>query len=234
MNSQYFNPFDPTDPYFVESQENLTPEERDEVQRAAFRMAVRSALVFVMLLVLLMLVSLLSGCTTTEWSSTDYRRIETMIDRMDSLATIRTVAQQDSAWRETILRQFESIREKSDTSHTLVVDTSGKVIKETLIINNVRERNSESDRKEREVLLSRIAVLDSTLQVVSQRQLRSDSLLQSKQTIIEKKKGQSLSWWQQARLWFANLVLVLLAVLAVVWLLRKHVSSRLNAARRKS
>lgn len=168
------------------------------------------------------IIMLISSCgTTRETSFVEQHRIETLIDRMDSLTHVKTVVQQDSAWRETILKQFQSIREKSDTSHTFVVDTAGRVIKETLVINNVRETSSETDRQEIQVLSHRLETMDSTMNLMRQQLERSDSLLQAKETVIEKKVPAKLSWWQQMRIWLGNLVLLALLVAAAVLIVKK-------------
>lgn len=179
--------------------------------------------VIVIVLVVISIMWLISSCGTTrvtETSSLEHH-VSEMLDRMDSLVRVKTVVQQDSAWRETILRQFQSIKEKSDTSHTFVVDTAGRVIKETLVINNVRETTSETDRQEIQVLSHRIETMDSTMNLMRQQLERSDSLLQTKKTVIEKKVPVDLSWWQQARIWLGNLVLVALLVAAAVWAIKK-------------
>ena len=178
---------------------------------------------FVIVVVAVSIIMLIVGCTTTrvtETSSLEHH-VSEMLDRMDSLVRVKTVVQQDSAWRETILRQFQSIKEKSDTSHTFVVDTAGRVIKETLVINNVRETSSETDRQEIQVLSHRIETMDSTMNLMRQQLERSDSLLQSKETVVEKKVPTDLSWWQQARIWLGNLVLVALLVAAAIWGIKK-------------
>ena len=168
------------------------------------------------------LCSLFVGCTTTkEMSYTEQHRIENLMDRMDSLMHTKTVIQQDSAWRETILHQFQSIREKSDTSHTVVVDSVGNIIKERIIINNTRETISETDRQERQVMMHRLEVMDSTLNVMRQQIEHSDSLLQAKETTVIKQVANPLSWWQHARIWLGNLVLIALAIAAAVWAFRK-------------
>ena len=168
-------------------------------------------------------VMLIIGCgttRTTENSSLDHH-VSEMLNRVDSLIGVKTVVQQDSAWRETVIRQFQSIREKSDTSRTFVVDTAGRVIKETLIINNVRESTSESDRQEIQMLSRRIETMDSTVNMMRYQLERSDSMLQARETVIEKKVPADLSWWQQARIWLGNLVLVALLVAAAIWIINK-------------
>lgn len=155
-------------------------------------------------------------------SSVDSRRVETMIDRMDSLMRLKTVKESDSLWRETILRQFQSIREKSDTSRTQVVDSAGRVVREKIIINNVRETTSETDRREFQKLTHRLESMDSTMRVMQRQLSRSDSLLQQRDTVREREVPARLSWWQQARLWLGNVCLVVVLIGAVVWLLRKR------------
>lgn len=185
--------------------------------------AIASLQAVVIVLGVLLVIWALMGCTTTrvtETSSLEHH-VSEMLDRMDSLVRVKTVVQQDSAWRETILRQFQSIREKSDTSHTFVVDTAGRVIKETLVINNVRETTSETDRQEIQVLSHRIETMDSTMNLMRQQLERSDSLLQTKETVVDKPVPADLSWWQQARIWLGNLVLVALMVAAAIWVYRK-------------
>ena len=174
-------------------------------------------------IIIMAICCLLVGCTTTReiTSETTEHRITDMMDRMDSLMHVRTVVQQDSAWRETILRQFQSIREKSDTSRVVVVDTAGRVIRETTIINNTREVTSETDRQEREVLMHRLDVQDSTLRVMQQQLSRTDSLLHEKQKEVVRTVKTPFTWWQQMQLWFGRLTMIALTILAAIWFLKK-------------
>ena len=144
------------------------------------------------------------------------------MDRMDSVINSRFVIQQDSTWRETILKQFQSIREKSDTSHTVVVDSAGKVIKERIVINNIRETTNESERKEREGMIHRMEVMDSTMNIMRHQLSTTDSLLRSKEETEIKEVEKPLSWWQNMRLWLGNIVLIALAVAAIVWIVKKR------------
>lgn len=208
-----FDPLDPMDPYTTDPLPSSDNPEQDLI--AGYLGSIVSLLVF-------FLVSFFISCgTTRETSYVERHRMESIMDRMDSLLRVRTVVQQDSVWRETILRQFQSIRERSDTSHTVVVDTAGKVIKETLIINNVRETTSESDRLEREMLMHRLDVQDSTINLMRQQILHSDSLLQQRQETTVKEVAKPLTWWQQSRIWLGNIVVVALAVAAGWWVIRK-------------
>ena len=214
------DPNDPLGQYFWNQ-----PPDADFDEPNAFRRALRFAVTLIAVMIaLLALTSLFSSCTVTRetTSTVDSHKVETMIDRMDSLMRLKTVKESDSLWHETILRQFQSIREKSDTSRTQVVDSAGKVIREKIIINNVRETTSETDRREFQKLTHRLESMDSTMRVMQQQLSRSDSLLQQRDTVREKEVPARLSWWQQARIWLGNVCLVVVLIGAAVWLLRKR------------
>ena len=213
------DPYDPLGQYFWNQ-----PPDGDFDEPGAFRRALRFAVTLIVVMIaLLVLTSIFSSCTVTRetTSTVDSHKVET-IDRMDSLMRLKTVKESDSLWRETILRQFQSIREKSDTSRTQVVDSAGRVVREKVIINNVRETTSETDRREFQKLTHRLESMDSTMRVMQQQLSHSDSLLQQRDTVREREVPARLSWWQQSRLWLGNACLVALAVLAAVWLLRKR------------
>ena len=213
------DPDDPLGQYFW----NQPSDDFDEptALRRAFRFAVSLIAAVISVLVI---AAVFTSCSVTREvsSSVDSRRVETMIDRMDSLMRLKTVKESDSLWRETILRQFQSIREKSDPSRTQVVDSAGRVVREKIIINNVRETTSETDRREFQKLTHRLESMDSTMRVMQRQLSRSDSLLQQRDTVREREVPARLSWWQQARLWLSNLILIALAVLAAVWIVRKR------------
>lgn len=171
-------------------------------------------------IILLAAVMVLTACNTTREVVTNDRSVEDFMQRMDSLVRAQRITQKDSAWHELVLRQLESIREKTDTSHTLVVDTAGKVIKETLIIRTAKESSSATERQEREVLLHRLEVMDSTLAQMRQQMTHSDSLLQSTQKVVEVQA--QLTWWQQFRLSLGNVLLYTLAIFIGVWLWKKR------------
>lgn len=175
------------------------------------------------LIICMVACALFASCRTTKTVSLlEQHRVQTLMDRMDSVINTRQVIRQDSSWRELVMSQFQSIREKNDTSHTFVVDSTGKVIKETTIIRIEKETNSETDRQEREVMMSRLEIMDSTLNVMRQQLQHSDSLLQLRQETIEKQVEKPLSWWQQMRLHLANIILIALAIAAGVWAFRKR------------
>ena len=169
------------------------------------------------------LCSLFTGCTTQKTVTSDVtdHRITDMMERMDSLMHTRTVIQQDSTWRQEILRQFQSIRESSDTSHYVVQDTAGRVIRERIVINNTREVTSETDREQLTVMSHRLEQMDSTMQVMRQQLQHSDSLLQQSRKETVRTVETPLTWWKNLQIWFGRLAMIALAVVAAWWLVRK-------------
>lgn len=146
-----------------------------------------------MFLVLLLFV--LTGCktvTSTE-SYVEKHRIDSLVERLDSVISKSKITEKDSVWHEIVIKELQSIKEKNDTSHTVVVDTAGKVIKETIVITNTKEVNSERDRQEITYLRHSIERMDSTIKAQSEQISRMDSLVQQshKETVVEKK-----SWWK--------------------------------------
>ena len=204
---------------------DLTPEERAEVMIKSSLFGCCSYVVIAIIAVLLCLI--LGGCATQRIVSdeTTERHTQEMLQQMDSLLRVRSVVQQDSTWQREVLRQFQSIREKSDTSHFVVTDTSGHVIREKIVINNTREVTSETDRERLTVMARRLEVLDSTVQAQNVMLQRMDSLLNKKQQAIEHEEEKpartQLSRWQTFRLWLGNMVLIFLTVFIGWWVLKK-------------
>lgn len=176
------------------------------------------------LAIMVVAVALLSGCktVTSNESYFEKQRMESMIEKMDSLITKSYVVEKDSSWHETIIKELQSIKEKSDTSHTLVVDSAGKVIKEKIIINNTKEVSSERDRQEIIGLRSSLEKLDSTVSVQNEQISRMDSLI--RQSNKEKTVEKQLSWFEQVCIDYGKIMLgatLILLVVAVWWLVRK-------------
>ena len=214
--NNFHNPYDPLNGYVPSS---------GDPDRDALCGCLGSLGALIIAFVLLCIMSLFTSCTPQKIISSDVtdHRITDMLQRMDSLVATRTVVQQDSAWRETILKQFQSIREKSDTSHSVTLSASGDTIREKIIINNVRETTSETDRHEREVMMHRMEMMESTMNIMRQQIAHSDSLLQQQKQTEIKEVPKPLSWWQQMQLWLGRLVLVAIAVCAGWWILKKKI-----------
>ncbi len=216
MLRHYFNPVDPSDLYYSPLSDHPSREELELYQRTSLRMLVQTVITLLLLMVAFAVLMLFTSCNSVKESTTDVSRhhVETLMQHLDSTVAHRTVIQQDSAWRQTILRQFQSIREKSDTSRTQVVDTAGRVIRETVIINNITEKESSAERSEREVLLHRLDVMDSTLSIVQHQQSHIDSLLHSHQTVAVVEPP--VPWWKRVLVKLEHLAF-LLAVLYVIY-----------------
>lgn len=210
--------------YFDPLPENPTQEELDEYARQARRAVWRSIIIFFAMVAIMFISSLLTSCDTTKSVTTsESRRVADMVDRLESLMRLKTVVQQDSAWRESVMRQFQSIREKSDTNRSVTLNASGDTVRERIIINNIRETTSETDRLEREVLKRRIESMDSTISLMCLQLSHSDSLLQHRDTVVEKEVPARLNWFQLMQLWIGRMVLIAIAILLAIWLFRKRI-----------
>lgn len=162
---------------------------------------------------------LLTACGTTRTTTDTSHTIDTRLEHIESLLHQRTVIQQDSAWREQVLRQFQSIRERTDTSHTIIQDTAGNVVKETLIIRETRERDTQTYERIIEHLTHRLEQMDSTIAAQTHAIERLDSLAHREQQV--KEVPAELTWWQQTRLHLANILLAALGIVAAIWIIRK-------------
>lgn len=222
MQHFYHDPTDPMQFWYNPLPDDATPDELDSYLRIAVKYIVYGFLTFFTVLLLLALTSLLTGCTTRRSVSDtlEQRHTQEMLQRMDSTLMAHSIARQDSTWRQEILWQFQSIREKSDTSHSVTLNAAGDTIRERIIINTIRESASQTDREQLTVMSHRLEVMDSIVRVQSELISCMDSLLyQQKQTEI-KEVAKPLNWWQQMQIWFGRLVLVALAVCAA-WLIVK-------------
>lgn len=177
----------------------------------------------IIILVLMFIISLFTGCTTQKTVTSDVsdHRVTDLMQRMDSLIGVHSVVQQDSTWRQEILRQFQSIKERSDTSHVIVQDTAGNVIRERIVINNVREVTSETERQELTVMSHRLEQMDSTMQVMRQQLSHSDSLLQQSRKEVVRTVETPVTWWHNLQLWLGRMAMLALAILAALWLLKR-------------
>lgn len=223
-NHYLFGPTDPMLVWYNPLPDDATPEELDLYLRIAVKSVLHGFLTFITVIALLALMSLLTGCTPQRivFDTQEQRHTQEMLQRMDSTLMAHSIARQDSTWHQEIMRQFQSIREKSDTSHSVTLNAAGDTILERIIINNIRETATETDREHLTVMSHRLEVMDSTVQVQCQQISRMDSLLrQQKQTEI-KEVAKPLNWWQQMQIWLGRLVIVALAVLTGIWLIRKR------------
>ena len=214
--NDFLDPYDP-----MNGSDDWQGRRPDQVE-SAMKAFVGSVVMFLVLLVVLAVMSLFTGCTPQRIISDERTEhvSQEMLQQMDSLMKSHSVVQQDSTWRQEILRQFQSIREKSDTSHSVTLNAAGDTIRERIVINNVRETTSETDREQLTVMSHRLEVMDSTVQSQSLMLQRMDSLLHERQQTVEKEVPARLSWLQQMQLWTGRLVLIALALCAAVFVVR--------------
>lgn len=152
------------------------------------------------------------SCSTisrSEYFSEQQRTFESL-NRMDSLLVTHWQVQQDSSWHEKVTKQLERIYEKNDTSRVVVVDSTGKVIKETVTIIKERNRDNSEETYEREVMMHRLEVMDSTLQVQNEQLIKMDSLLQvsQKSEVIQKEEPWYVRLWKNLQWMLVGAVLV--------------------------
>ena len=222
MRNFYPDPTDPMQVLYNPLPDNATQEEQDYYQRLAVKSIVHVFLTCLTVLALLALMSLFAGCKTQRIVSDtlEQQHTQEMLQRIDSTLIAHSIARRDSTWRQEILRQFQSIREKSDTSHTVTLNAAGDTLRERIIINTFLETATEIDREQLTVIFHRLEVMDSTVQAQSQQISRMDSLLrQQKQTEI-KEVAKPLNWWQQMQIWLGRLVLVAIALCAAWFIIK--------------
>lgn len=179
----------------------------------AFATAAFGGIAFVLTIVAIVIMCFtLSGCTTTRTINNDTTHISReVLAQMDSIISSRMVIRQDSSFRESVLRQLQSIIEKSDTSHTIVTNAEGDTIRERIVINNVREVTSETERHDREVIMHRLETIDSTLTAMRSQMQHTDSLVANKETVVE--VPAELTYWQLLRMQTGDITLIALALL---------------------
>lgn len=171
---------------------------------------------------LLAAVMVLTGCRTVSVSErdTEHHYLETWLSQLDSIVSRSQTVVADSSWRERFISELRSIREKTDTSRTLVVDTAGRVVKETLIINNTRETTNERYEREIEGLRHSLERMDSTMVVQSLTISRMDSLLrdhEKTETVVEQQPWYR-RWWQKIKFILIGIVIGILMVLGMnIW-----------------
>ena len=168
------------------------------------------------MIVVLAMVLMMTGCRTVSehQSYAERHRIESMMQKMDSVMSKSSTTVQDTSWHETIIKELQSIKERNDTSREVVVDSTGKVIRETIKIIREREVEKESDRKEREGMMHRLEKMDSVTEVNNVLIKQIESMMQELQetTVIEKKNPWYLQIWSSIKAGLAGVAVFLLLI----------------------
>ena len=189
------------------------------------------------LFVILLAVGWLTSCTTTkvvENSHSFYESDSTQIQRLID-TRMRSIQQQmDSAWSERV-NQYVSQQKQSEQQHevitetvTTTLDSLGREIRQeqrTISRDISREQQIIEQRLTREFesrLQTAISELDSSwrsrydsIQAVT---VREDSISVKKTPV----NGSGLSWWQQARIHLANILLYGLVIVGIIILGKGH------------
>ena len=189
------------------------------------------------LFVILLAIGWLTSCTTTkvvENSHSFYESDSTQIQRLID-TRMRSIQQQmDSAWSERV-NQYVSQQKQSEQQHevitetvTTTLDSLGREIRQeqrTISRDISREQQIIEQRLTREFesrLQTAISELDSSwrsrydsIQAVT---VREDSISVKKTPV----NGSGLSWWQQARIHLANILLYWLLIVGIIQLGKWH------------
>ena len=189
------------------------------------------------LFVILLAVGWLTSCTTTkvvENSHSFYESDSTQIQRLID-TRMRSIQQQmDSAWSERV-NQYVSQQKQSEQQHevitetvTTTLDSLGREIRQeqrTISRDISREQQIIEQRLTREFesrLQTAISELDSSWQSrydsIQAVTVREDSISVKKTPV----NGSGLSWWQQARIHLANILLYGLVIVGIIQLGKWH------------
>lgn len=159
------------------------------------------------------------SCKTVDESTSYVERhqMDSFVNKVDSLFGLRVTSKSDSVWHDTFIRELHSIKEHNDTSHQVVVDTAGNVIKETIIIKNTKETVSETDRKELEMVISKMETMDSTMRAMTCQIEQYDSLISvsNKESVKEVTKIPKIFWYSMV---FSILVIIFAIIKLIRWL----------------
>ena len=189
------------------------------------------------LFVILLAVGWLTSCTTTkvvENSHSFYESDSTQIQRLID-TRMRSIQQQmDSVWSER-MNQYVSQQQQSEQQHevitetvTTTLDSLGREIRQeqrTISRDISREQQIIEQRLTREFesrLQTAISELDSSWQSrydsIQAVTVREDSISVKKTPV----NGSGLSWWQQARIHLANILLYGLVIVGIIQLGKWH------------
>ena len=188
------------------------------------------------LFVILLAVGWLTSCTTTKVENahslykSDITQIQRLID-----TRIRSIQQQmDSVWSER-MNQYVSQQKQSEQQHevitetvTTTLDSLGREIRQeqrTISRDISREQQIIEQRLTREFesrLQTAISELDGSWQSrydsIQAVTVREDSISVKKTPV----NGSGLSWWQQARIHLANILLYGLVIVGIILLGKWH------------
>ena len=189
------------------------------------------------LFIILLAVGWLTSCTTTKVTENAHSLYKSDITQIQRLidTRIRSIQQQmDSVWSERV-NQYVSQQKQSEQQHevitetvTTTLDSLGREIRQeqrTISRDISREQQIIEQRLTREFesrLQTAISELDSSWQSrydsIQAVTVREDSISVKKTPV----NGSGLSWWQQARIHLANILLYGLVIVGIIQLGKWH------------
>lgn len=153
-----------------------------------------------------------TSCSTKQSVETDvnYRHLEELTDRMDSLFHSTSTWQQSIFEKQTALVDSFKNTEVRDTSHTVFLGEKGDTVKEIIKIKEIIERehsSSEVTQESYQELFKQNEVLFKSTQILQQ---KVDSLLHdhNKTTVVQEK----VPWYKR---WLLKLYPILIGCLVI-------------------
>ncbi len=171
------------------------------------------SIVYALLVAIAMAVCLFfTSCSTKQSVETDvnYRHLEELTDRMDSLFHSTSTWQQSIFEKQTALVDSFKNTEVRDTSHTVFLGEKGDTVKEIIKIKEIIERehsSSEVTQESYQELFKQNEVLFQSTQILQQ---KVDSLLHehNKTTVVQEK----VPWYKR---WLLKLYPILIGCLVI-------------------
>ena len=143
--------------------------------------------------ILLLVLIVFSGCASKKSVETteELRSHAELSQKMDSLIRSTATFQRDLFQRQTSLVDSVRQSERRDSSHTVTLNEKGDTIRERIVIYREIEREHSTEKEEKEFWQQMLQQRDSLLQVITEKQEKTDSLLRDhqKEVVVEKKPG---------------------------------------------
>ena len=236
----FFDPFDPTGFLYDPLPENMTKEQLEEYQRLTVRFLWRTVAVFFVMLAVLAVLSILTGCAVqkaehnqqthvvkTDSAGTEQShsgQVTTQTVNVDSIVT--AILQRT---REEFARQ-EQEHEITTETLTETIDSLGRIVRQSQKTTDRTLSRQEQQRIERleqtfEQQISRaIHEHDSAWhdRFAQYQASMTDSLSRIRDLQLQRSAQNPVGWWQRLQLWLGRLVLVALAVCAAWFILKKR------------
>ena len=237
----HFDPCDPLGQYYLYRPlpENTTKEDFDELQRLTLKYLIRTIAVFFVLLAALAVCSVFSSCATTKTEhdhtthvvTTDSTGSETSHGGQVTSLTVNVdsiVAAAMERYREELLRQ-EQEHEITTETLTETIDSLGRIIRQS---QKVTDRTTSKQEQQRIDRLEKTFELQIRLAVMEQDSLWQDRFSQYQTSMrdsldrirdLQKQTRASnpITWWQSLQQWLGRLAMIAVAVLMLLWILKK-------------